>query len=252
MSDPVSPSLDHPGGGAAVVELAYRTPGSFLVAYVTQLARGVLFVETPTRLPTGTPVSLRLVAPSAPVVTMDGVVASARAGGVPGLPAGLSLTLAPLADEWGPAVDRIAAGFAGFRVLLATAEAAPRAILGRYLRSITTCMIIDVDESAGPSPELATLDLGTLDLAVLDVDSCGPRAFEIGDRVQQRPRPAPVLALAQLERDRERALRAGCDEALPNPPAFADLQAAVLRCLAKPIATHQGTKYSTLKGYAHD
>jgi hypothetical protein len=33
-----------------------------------------------------------------------------------------------------------------------------------------------------------------------------------------------------------RAASLGFDEALANPPAFADLEAAALRCLAKPTA----------------
>jgi hypothetical protein len=44
-----------------------------------------------------------------------------------------------------------------------------------------------------------------------------------------------VLAVAQLERDRARAASLGFDEALANPPAFSDLQAAALRSLAKPM-----------------
>ena len=45
-----------------------------------------------------------------------------------------------------------------------------------------------------------------------------------------------MLAVAQLERDRARAASLGFDEALANPPTFADLEAAALRCLAKPIS----------------
>ncbi len=45
-----------------------------------------------------------------------------------------------------------------------------------------------------------------------------------------------MLALAQLERDRARAASLGFDEALTNPPAFAELQASVLRALGKPLA----------------
>jgi CheY-like chemotaxis protein len=229
-----------------VVELGYRSAGAFLSAYVTQIAQGQLFVENNTPPPVGSPVVLRLAAPPATMTTLEGTVAFTRAQ-TPGQPGGMAIALAPPPETFGATIDRLASGFGGFRVLLAASEAAPRTILGRYLRSMLSCTVVDFDATVDK-----VRDDVVLDLAVLDLDSSGPRGLELGERLHQRPRPAPLIALAQMERDRVLAQRLGFDEALRNPPAFAELEAAVLRCLAHPISTHHSTKYGTLKGYAAD
>jgi CheY-like chemotaxis protein len=228
-----------------VVELGYRSAGAFLMAYVTQIANGEMFIESSALPPLGTPVVLRLGAPPAITMSLEGTVAWTREARGPGQPAGMSVTLGMPSESFGATVDRLSAGFGGYRVLLGATETAPRAILGRYLRSIMTCTIVDLESEA----ERATLDLGALDLAVLDLDSMGPRGYELGEQLHQRPRPAPVLGLAQLERDRATAQRLGFDEMLANPPALAELDAAVRRCLSRPVTIHHATKYGTLKGY---
>jgi CheY-like chemotaxis protein len=229
-----------------VVELGYRSAGAFLTSYVTQIAQGQLFVENAAPPPVGSPVVLRLSAPPATMTTLEGTVSFTRAQ-APGQPAGMGIALAPPPETFGATIDRLAAGFGGFRVVLAASEAAPRTILGRYLRSMLSCTVVDFDATVDKMRD----DL-MLDLAVLDLDSSGPRGLELGERIHQRPRPAPLIALAQMERDRVLAQRLGFDEALRNPPAFAELEAAVLRCLARPVTTHHSTKYGTLKGYAAD
>jgi CheY-like chemotaxis protein len=235
--------MSDPKRAVPVVEIGYRTAGAFLVAYVSQISRGELFVESPTLPPRGTPLALRISAPPA-TMTLEGTVVATR-DAQPGLPPGVSVALAPPSETFGATVDRLASAFAGFRVLLSTGEAAPRAILGRYLRSILTCTVLDVDAE---SP----VDLATVDLAVIDLDSSGPRGFELGQRIRQRPRAAPVLALAQLERDRAIASGLGFEEVLPNPPAFADLDTAARRALSRPMTIHHATRYGTLKGYGTD
>jgi CheY-like chemotaxis protein len=228
-----------------VVELGWRTAGAFLMAYVSEIAKGQLFVESAQLPPLGTPVVLRLGAPPNVTMSLEGTVAWTREARGPGQPAGMSVALGMPTESFGATVDRLSAGFAGFRVLLGTTEQAPRAILSRYLRSIMTCTIVDLESEA----ERATLDLGTIDLSVLDLDTMGPRGFELGEKLRHRPRPAPVLGLAQMERDRASAMRLGFEEVLANPPAFAELDAAVRRCLSRPATIHHATKYGTLKGY---
>jgi CheY-like chemotaxis protein len=228
-----------------VVEIGYRTAGAFLVAYVSQISRGELFVESPTLPPRGTPLALRILAPPA-TMTLEGTVVATREAR-PGQPPGMALALAPASEAFGATVDRLAAAFAGFRIVLSTGEAAPRQILGKYLRSMLTCTVLDVDAEAERS-----LDLATVDLAVIDLDSSGPRGFELGQRIRQRPRAAPVLALAQLERDRAIASGLGFEEVLVNPPALADLDAAARRALSRPMTVHHATRYGTLKGYGTD
>jgi CheY-like chemotaxis protein len=218
----------------AALDLAYRSPAAFLVAYSTSFAKGALFVETADPLPVGTPLALRLHAPPHEVVVVESVVAWTRsaAGAGAGQPAGMGLALAtPLPDGLGAVVDRIAYGFSRIKVLLGTTEPAPRAILSRYLRSIVSCEIIDVDARAIPMAEIDAVDM-----AIVDLDASGTEGLALYKRLRSHPRAAaaPAIALAQLERNRTRALRMGFDEAIANPPSFPDLQAAALRALARP------------------
>jgi uncharacterized protein (TIGR02266 family) len=241
-----------------IVQLAYRSPAAFLVAYATQLSKGGVFVETASPLAAGAPVTLHLATPPATTVVLTAQVAWVRAPATPGQPAGMALALTSPQDALGAAVDGVAFGFRGVCVLLRTGEAAPRAILSRYLRSIvSSCEIVDGDAGhdgpAGGASNGANGAHGAhgtnggsgaldrLDLAIIDLDSSGPAGFQLGAslRAPERggPVPVPVLALAGLERDRARAVRAGFDQAVANPPSFADLEAAVLRCLARPGVT---------------
>ena len=117
-------------------------------------------------------------------------------------------------------------------MLVAALQAAPRALLIRYLRSIITCDVIEIDQKRFTDPGA----LHDVDLTVIDLDSAGVAGYELYARLRQHAEvgSAPVLALAQMERDRARAASLGFDEALANPPPFAELQAATLRSLAKP------------------
>ena len=215
------------------VELTYRSEAALLVAYSTHLVKGQLPIETPSPFGVGTPLAIRLVAPST-TINMAGVVAWSRdqAQG-PGQPAGMGITLAASAERIGAAIDKLAFEFHGIKALVAASQAAPRALLIRYLRAIITCSVIEVDQSRLAEPGA----LCNVDLTVIDLDSSGPAGYELYAHLRQHAEAgsAPVLAVAQLERDRARAASLGFDEALANPPAFADLEAAALRCLAKPI-----------------
>jgi CheY-like chemotaxis protein len=216
------------------VELIYRSEAALLVAYSTYLVKGQLPIDMTSPFGSGTPLAIRLVAPTT-TIHMAGVVSWSReqAQG-PGQPAGMGITLAASAERIGAAVDKLAFEFRGVRVLVAASQAAPRALLIRYLRSIITCNVIEIDQSKLAEPGA----LGNTDLTVIDLDSAGPAGYELYAHLRQHAEvgSAPVLAVAQLERDRARAASLGFDEALSNPPAFADLEAAALRCLAKPTA----------------
>jgi CheY-like chemotaxis protein len=214
------------------VELTYRSEAALLVAYSTYLVKGQLPIDMASPFGSGTPLAIRLIAPTT-TIAMAGVVAWSReeAQG-PGQPPGMGVTLAASAERIGAAIDKLAFEFRGVKVLVAASQAAPRALLIRYLRSIITCNVIEIDQSKLAEPGA----LGNVDLTVIDLDSAGPAGYELYAHLRQHPEAgsAPVLAVAQLERDRARAASLGFDEALANPPAFADLEAAALRCLAKP------------------
>jgi CheY-like chemotaxis protein len=217
---------------ALALELTYRSDAALLVAYATYLTRGQLVFETSARIASGTPLQLQLVAPAASVA-LTGVVTRGRGDGDGSAQVGeVSLTVTSRAELLGEAVDKLAFGFKGLKALVAASQAAPRALLIRYLRSIVTCEVIEIDQSKLSEPGA----ICNVDLAVIDLDSTGAAGYELYARLREHPEAgsAPVLAVAQLERDRARAASLGFDEALGNPPAFADLQTAALRCLAKP------------------
>jgi CheY-like chemotaxis protein len=211
------------------LELTYRSDAALLVAYATHLIRGHLPVQTTARLPNGTALHLRLVAP-ATSIALSGVVTGVS--GSTEIPE-VALSVTSRAEVLGEAIDKLAFGFKGLKTLVAASQAAPRALLIRYLRSIVTCEVVEIDQTKLSEPGA----ICNIDLAVIDLDSTGAAGYELYARLREHKEAgsAPVLAVAQLERDRARAASLGFDEALANPPAFADLQTAALRSLAKPI-----------------
>jgi uncharacterized protein (TIGR02266 family) len=234
MNDESGPDNRRSARVPIALEIEYRSAGAFLVAYSTNLSKGGIFVETTNPVPIGTTVALRLHAPQTTACEVHGTVAWIRPEATgPGQPAGMGIVIDTAAERYGAVVDEIAFSFSGIHVLLGTGEPAPRAILSRYLRSILSCEIVDVDYNLGL--ESVT---GPIDLAVIDLDSSGTAGGELikNLRFHARTSTVPIIALGQLERDRLRAHERGADEALTNPPLFVELQGAVLRCISKPAA----------------
>jgi CheY-like chemotaxis protein len=216
------------------LELTYRSDAALLVAYATHLSRGQLVIDTDERLPNGAGVQLRLVAPAASIALAAVVVRARGEANGSGHPLETALTITSRPETLGDGVDKLAFGFKGLKALVAASQAAPRALLIRYLRSIVTCEVIEIDQRRLAEPGA----ICNVDLGVVDLDSTGAAGYELYARLREHKEAgsAPVLAVAQLERDRVRAASLGFDEALSNPPAFADLQASVLRVLSKPLA----------------
>ncbi|MFL5306617.1 MAG: hypothetical protein ACJ8F1_15480 [Polyangia bacterium] len=219
---------------AATLELTYRSDAALLIAYATHIARGQLSVSIDEHLPAGAPIQLKLVTPASSIA-VGAVVTRPRGekNGSPRAPeTGVAVT--PRSDHFGEAIDKLAFGFKGLKALVAASQAAPRALLIRYLRSIVTCEVVEIDQRKLAEPGA----ICNVDLAVIDLDSSGTLGYELYARLREHREAgsAPVLAVAQLERDRARAASLGFDEALANPPGFADLQAAALRVLAKPLS----------------
>ena len=221
-----------PPRAPVTVELRYRSDAALLVTYATQIVKGELTLNAPAPLRNGTPAELRLTAPASAMV-LSGVVTATRAdsGGRPQF-ATMDVKLNPPGEAIGAAVNRLAFEFRGITALVAASQAAPRAHLIRYLRAIINCRFVELDQKRLAEPGA----IGNIDLALVDLDSSGPAGYELYAQLRQHAeaRTAPVLALAQSERDRVRAASLGFDEALSNPPAFAELQAATLRCLGRP------------------
>jgi len=214
-------------------EVTYSTPGAFLVAYTSNLSKGGVFLDTPKPLPVGTAVKLSFSAPSAPEpIVVDAVVAWIRDTPTPeGHPSGMGLRFDQLEERYGAVIDRLVAGFAGLRILVVAADPAARALLGRYLRSIIAAQVIEAIDAE----TAATAIEGHVDLCVLDFDDGDDAKRTIASSLNA-PEPVPLIALVSSDADRDRALALGVDEAVLSPPAFNVLQAAVIRCVAKPAA----------------
>jgi CheY-like chemotaxis protein len=134
-----------------------------------------------------------------------------------------------MAGQFGQVVDRIVASFRGLRILVIGGAGSGRALVARYLRSIVTCDILELTaaDTLGFAAQQA-------DLAIVDIDSSGPEAFE-AMRVLKARAQTPVIAMAASQEEREIARQSGADETLPAQPSFNDLQAAVIRALARPV-----------------
>ena len=219
---------------AATLELTYRSDAALLIAYATNIARGQLSVDIDERLPAGAPVQLKLITPASSIAV--GAVVTRPRGEPNGNPraAETGVAVTPRSDGFGEAIDKLAFGFKGLKALVAASQAAPRALLIRYLRSIVTCEVIEIDQRKLAEPGA----IGNVDLGVIDLDSSGTLGYELYARLREHREAgsAPVLAVAHLERDRLRAASLGFDEALANPPGFVELQASVLRTLGKPLS----------------
>ena len=215
------------------IDLEFRSAGSFLLAYANHLAAGGLFLEVNVPLFSDPTVAVRVHVPGQAPIELTGQIAWAREHSAgPGQPPGIAIDVETPVDNYGALVDQLAHHFSGVRVLLGTGEPAPRAILSRYLRSIMSCEIIEIDYRQPPERQNTVFDL-----AIVDLDSSGAHGDELVRRLSadSDTRGAPIIALAQLERDRIRAQHLGAHEALANPPMFPELQASVVRCVTRPV-----------------
>lgn len=249
--------------GLPLVDLYYRSIGTFLLAYASRLSKGELFLETPSPWSLATPVKVRLHVPGSPAMELAGTVAWTRPTAVgPGQPAGMGITLVSSIDMFGERIDHLAARYARLKILVCTADAAGRAVLGRYLQSLLTCDLVEWEPGALVRTAEGGHALGgaKIDLALLDFDAPSGRGSAANSNIgtlvqdlrssQDPPQPAyaaeaverdrggerrlPILLLAGSERSRARAALLGVDDVLPNPPAFPELQSAVIHALSRP------------------
>lgn len=218
--------------GSAVLNLRYRSVGSFLIAYSSRLSRGELFVETPSPWTLGVRVLVRLHVPGIAPLEVRGAVTWTRPAAIgPGQPAGMGLALSTSVEIYGAVIDELAAKYSGTRILLGVADPTSRAVTSRYLHSVLTCELLEADFFATPPATSA------FDLAVVDLDSTGTagQAFVRSMKDERETAEIPVIVLAQTERDRARSAAIGVDEVLPNPPTYADIHSAVVHVLSRAI-----------------
>lgn len=213
------------------LQVAYRTSGAFLVAYSVNLSRGGIFLETKTPLPIGERISLQFEVPGVGIFEVAGVVAWIRQDDKADVPSGMGIQFDTLDKRYGDQIDSIVSRFSGLRVLSVATSRDRLSQLARYLRSIIACDVVE----ARVFQEIDAALQNKIDLAVVDLDaqpSVGLGAIGV---IRQAHPTTPIILLAQDPGLRLQGRQAGADEALATPPSYRDLQASVIRLIAKPI-----------------
>jgi uncharacterized protein (TIGR02266 family) len=216
-----------------VVAVEFRSASSFLITYSLNLSRGGLFVETTHDLPLGTTIDVAFRIPSAGDVALAGVVAWRREAGSPDGPPGLGVEFTDISAQLGQVIDQLVAQFNGIAVLVLATDGKDRASLTRLVKSIAASATTLQASDAAVAETLVTDDL---DLMVIDVDGDPEGAIATLRLAKGLTSPVPAIALASTKRLRDHARAAGADEMVGNPPAFEELQLAVMRALTKPAA----------------
>jgi uncharacterized protein (TIGR02266 family) len=217
-----------------VVQVEFRTPSSFLVAYSVNLSRGGMFVETDADIPVGAGVTIELAIPSSGSIELDGIVAWRRVvePGVDG-PPGLGVEFQDVSPQLGALIDKLVTGFRGVQMLLLSGDRQDRTTLARNIKSIIATAEIT---QAADAQVASTVLTGEVDVAIVDVDFDLDGGIATLKAAKQQQPPVPTVALSSNPAAREQAIAAGCDELLANPPPFADLQVVLVRALGKPLA----------------
>ena len=217
-----------------IVEVEYRSAGSFLVAFSANLSASGIFVETAQPLPVGGVLSLRLTVPGMGPLEVQGTVAWTRHIAAPDNPAGMGIRIAePVDSRYGAVVDQLAATFRGLRVAVMALNPEIRTRLARTVRGIlTTALVIEAHDSVVVE---AALD-SEIDLLILNADDDqaeGIVSLRLAKLTQESP--VPVIVATRSPANAERAKELGADEVLGDPPSLRDLQGAILRVIGKPL-----------------
>jgi uncharacterized protein (TIGR02266 family) len=216
------------------LEVAYRTAGAFLVSYSINLSKGGIFLESAEPLEPGEHVTLRFDVPGAGELEVAGVVAWVRQGSRDGLPDGMGIQFDELDARYGDVIDEMVRSFVGLTVLVVAASPDRLALIGRYIRSIIACEIVEATNAAVAEVALEQIP----DLVVVDLDvrpEMGLRCIRSAkSHAATMGQGTPVILLAGDSRVRQAGKDAGADESLATPPSYHELQAAVIRTLSRP------------------
>jgi uncharacterized protein (TIGR02266 family) len=217
------------------VQVEFRTPSSFLVAYSINLSRGGLFLETDADVPTGAAIALELSVPGITGTTaLHGVVAWRRAVEQASEgPPGLGIEFQDVAPALGAMIDKLVGNFRGVQILLLSGDRQDRTQLARNVKSIIATAEIT---QAADHVVAANVLTGEIDAALVDVDFDLEGGLATIRAAKQQQPPVPAIAITSNPTYREQAVAVGADELLANPPPFADLQVVLVRALAKPVA----------------
>jgi uncharacterized protein (TIGR02266 family) len=222
-----------------VVQVEFRTPSSFLVAYSVNLSRGGMFVETDADVPVGAGMTVELAIPGSGTIELDGIIAWRRVAetGLEG-PPGLGIEFQDVAPQLGALIDKLVTGFRGVQLLLLSGDRQDRTTLARNIKSIISTAEIT---QAADAQVAGTVLSGEVDLVIVDIDFDLPGGLATLRAAQEQQPPVPSIALTSNAVYREQAIAAGATELLPNPPPFAELQVVLVRALGKPLAVRSVT-----------
>ncbi|HEX8952358.1 MAG TPA: TIGR02266 family protein, partial [Polyangia bacterium] len=194
------------------LEVAYRTAGAFLVSYSINLSKGGIFLETSQPLEIGEQLTLKFDVPGVGPLEVVGTVAWVRTGSHDGLPDGMGIQFDQLDQKYGEIIDELVRDFVGLTVLVVAASPDRLALIGRYVRSIITCEIV---EATNASVAEVALEQGP-DLVVVDLDlmpEMGLRCIRAAkERAAAQAHPTPVVLLAGDPRVRAAGKTSGADE----------------------------------------
>lgn len=222
-----------------VVQVEFRTPSSFLVAYSVNLSRGGMFVETDADVPVGAGMTLELAIPNAGPIELDGIVAWRRvADAAAEGPPGLGVEFQDVAPQLGALIDKLVTGFRGVQILALSGDRQDRTTLARNIKSIISTAEITQAADAQVASSVLT---GEVDVAIVDIDFDLQGGLATLRAAKEQQPPVPTIALTSNAAHREQAVAAGATELLPNPPPFAELQVVLVRALGKPMAVRPVT-----------
>jgi uncharacterized protein (TIGR02266 family) len=213
------------------VQVEFRTPSSFLVAYSVNLSRGGLFVETDADIPTGALVTVDFGIPTAGQVSLNGTVSWRRGLESIDGPPGLGIEFVDVAPQLGELIDRLVSSFHGVHILVLSGDRQDRTSLARSIKSIISTAEV---MQAADANVATTLMSSEIDLAVIDIDFDVEGGLATLRAAKAQVPGVPSVALTANPKLYEYARAAGADEIVANPPPFAELQVVLVRALSKP------------------
>jgi uncharacterized protein (TIGR02266 family) len=218
----------------ATIKVRYSTAGGFLVSYSLNLSKGGMFIETPSPLAEGTPLSIQLEIPGTDALcTIEGTVMWTRSEPDDNNLPGMGVAFSQLDEKVGHLIDNLVAGFPGIHILLVRGKSTTsRSKYGGRLRNLLTCRVTEVGGTISAIDELAE----DVDLVVADLDRAGREGLSLLHWIQERAaNRVPVVAIATSPELQQDALRLGADQILTAKSSPVDFRTGVLDALARPL-----------------
>jgi uncharacterized protein (TIGR02266 family) len=216
------------------LEVSYRTASAFLVSYSVNLSKGGIFIETDTPLPHGEKLSLHFEVPTVGTLAVEGIVAWSRTvkeAGEQNMPPGIGIRFDALDVQYGEKIDALVRDFVGLTVLVVAGSADRLSLLGRYVRSVISCEIL---EAGTPEVAEVSLEQQAPDLVVVDLDAGRELGFAAVRAAKRGNASVPVILLAGSAEARAEGRTHGADHSLSTPPSHTELRTAIIRCLSRP------------------